>query len=95
MNVNIPYQYNDGQIVALLPDGRVEFFDDSVETEILGINTEKKPFDSDFFNFEALNIPQHHPARDMQDTFYLNDGHVLRTHTSNSQIHFIFFATSL
>ena len=45
--------------------------------------------DSDFFNFEALNIPQHHPARDMQDTFYLNDGHVLRTHTSNSQIHFM------
>jgi len=45
--------------------------------------------DSDFFNFEALNIPKHHPARDMQDTFYLNDGHVLRTHTSNSQIHFM------
>jgi len=45
--------------------------------------------DSDFFNFEALNIPKHHPARDMQDTFYLKDGHVLRTHTSNSQIHFM------
>ena len=45
--------------------------------------------DSDFFNFEALNIPKHHSARDMQDTFYLNDGHVLRTHTSNSQIHFM------
>ena len=45
--------------------------------------------DSDFFNFEALNIPKHHPARDMQDTFYLEDGHVLRTHTSNSQIHFM------
>ena len=45
--------------------------------------------DSDFYNFEALNIPQHHPARDMQDTFYLNDGNVLRTHTSNSQIHFM------
>ena len=45
--------------------------------------------DSDFYNFEALNIPKHHPARDMQDTFYLDDGHVLRTHTSNSQIHFM------
>ena len=45
--------------------------------------------DSDFYNFEALNIPHHHPARDMQDTFYLNDGNVLRTHTSNSQIHFM------
>jgi len=45
--------------------------------------------DSDFFNFEALNIPKHHPARDMQDTFYLNNGSVLRTHTSNSQIHYM------
>ena len=45
--------------------------------------------DTDFFNFEALNIPKHHPARDMQDTFYLEDGNVLRTHTSNSQIHFM------
>ena len=45
--------------------------------------------DTDFFNFEALNIPKHHPARDMQDTFYLNDGNVLRTHTSNSQIHYM------
>jgi len=45
--------------------------------------------DTDFYNFEALNIPKHHPARDMQDTFYLNDGSVLRTHTSNSQIHFM------
>jgi len=43
--------------------------------------------DTDFFNFEALNIPKHHPARDMQDTFYLSDEVVLRTHTSNSQIH--------
>ena len=45
--------------------------------------------DTDFYNFEALNIPKHHPARDMQDTFYLEDGSVLRTHTSNSQIHFM------
>ena len=45
--------------------------------------------DSDFFNFEALNIEKYHPARDMQDTFYLDDGHLLRTHTSNSQIHFM------
>ena len=45
--------------------------------------------DTDFFNFEALNIPKHHPARDMQDTFYLDDGNVLRTHTSNSQIHYM------
>ena len=45
--------------------------------------------DSDYYNFEALNIPKHHPARDMQDTFYVNDNILLRTHTSGSQIHFM------
>jgi phenylalanyl-tRNA synthetase alpha chain len=43
--------------------------------------------ESDWYNFEALNIPPDHPARDMQDTFYVDDGHVLRTHTSPVQIH--------
>jgi len=43
--------------------------------------------DDDYHNFEALNIPKHHPARDMQDTFYINSNNVLRTHTSNTQIH--------
>ena len=42
--------------------------------------------EDDWHNFEALNIPSHHPARAMHDTFYFNDGHVLRTHTSPVQI---------
>ncbi len=49
--------------------------------------------ESDFYNFEALNIPPHHPARDMQDTFYIDKKNknneydiVLRTHTSNAQV---------
>jgi len=42
--------------------------------------------EQDFYNFEALNIPKDHPARDMQDTFYINDDQVLRTHTSPVQI---------
>lgn len=41
----------------------------------------------DYYNFEALNIPKDHPARDMQDTFYVGPGIVLRTHTSPVQIH--------
>jgi len=45
--------------------------------------------DSDYYNFEALNIPEHHPARDMQDTFYIDKNILLRTHTSGSQIHFM------
>ena len=40
----------------------------------------------DFFNFEALNIPKDHPARDMHDTFYVSDEQLLRTHTSPVQI---------
>lgn len=42
--------------------------------------------ENDFYNFEALNIPSHHPARAMHDTFYLEDESVLRTHTSPVQI---------
>ena len=45
--------------------------------------------DTDFYNFEALNIPKNHPARDMQDTFYINTELLLRTHTSSTQIHFM------
>jgi phenylalanyl-tRNA synthetase alpha chain len=42
--------------------------------------------EDEFHNFEALNIPAEHPARAMHDTFYLEDGHLLRTHTSPVQI---------
>ena len=41
--------------------------------------------ETDYYNFEALNIPQHHPARDMHDTFYVSDSLLLRTHTSPMQ----------
>jgi phenylalanyl-tRNA synthetase alpha chain len=43
--------------------------------------------EKDYYNFEALNIPPNHPARDMQDTFFVDQTHVLRTHTSPIQIH--------
>ena len=43
--------------------------------------------ENDYYNFEALNIPSHHPARAMHDTFYFGDGTLLRTHTSPSQVH--------
>src|SRR5207302_1082393 len=44
---------------------------------------------TDFYNFSALNIPEDHPARAMHDTFYVEDGCVLRTHTSPVQIHYL------
>lgn len=56
--------------------------------EGLGFVTVTGPeIETDFFNFEALNVPPHHPARDMQDTFYFGDGRLLRTHTSGMEIH--------
>jgi len=42
--------------------------------------------EDDYHNFEALNIPAHHPARAMHDTFYVDETHVLRTHTSGVQV---------
>ena len=48
--------------------------------------TEGPEVELDYYNFEALNIPKDHPARDMQDTFYVSDNVVLRTHTSPMQV---------
>jgi len=56
----------------------------------IGFQVQRGPeIEDDFHNFEALNIPPHHPARAMQDTFYFGDGRVLRTHTSPVQIRFM------
>lgn len=53
----------------------------------LGFGVVEGPeIENDFYNFEALNIPKDHPARDMQDTFYVSEDVVLRTHTSPVQI---------
>ncbi len=48
--------------------------------------TEGPDIENDYYNFEALNMPPYHPARDMHDTFYLTDSYLLRTHTSPVQI---------
>ena len=63
-----------------------------VINEILGIFTQMgfqvkqgPEVETDFFNFQTLNIPKDHPAREMQDTFYINDELLLRTHTSPMQ----------
>ncbi len=53
----------------------------------LGFSVVEGPeIETDYYNFEALNIPKDHPARDMQDTFYVSDNVVLRTHTSPVQV---------
>ena len=54
----------------------------------LGYSVRTGPvIEKDYYNFEALNIPADHPAREMQDTFFIDKTHVLRTHTSPIQIH--------
>ncbi len=53
----------------------------------MGYSIEDGPeIETPYYNFEALNIPEHHPARDPQDTFYINDTLLLRTHTSPVQV---------
>jgi len=67
--------------VTLVADEIVDIF------SRLGFTVEEGPeIEQDFYNFEALNIPKDHPARDMQDTFYISEDLVLRTHTSPVQI---------
>ena len=54
----------------------------------MGFETAEGPeLETEYYNFDALNIPKNHPARDMWDTFWTKDGRVMRTHTSNVQIH--------
>lgn len=67
--------------VMLMLDRIVEYFTN------MNFSLEVGPLvEDDFHNFEALNLPKYHPARDMQDTFYFKDGKLLRTHTSPVQI---------
>jgi phenylalanyl-tRNA synthetase alpha chain len=74
------------------PQGRVHPLNGTMDRIIdifmgLGYTVEQGPeMETDYYNFEALNTPPDHPARDMQDTFYLPDGNLLRTHTSSVQI---------
>ena len=78
--------YNRGSIhpLTLIIDEIKDIFNKIGFSSIYG-----KEVETDYYNFESLNIPKHHPARDMQDTFYVSDEVLLRTHTSSSQVHFM------
>lgn len=55
----------------------------------LGFDVYEGPeVDTEWYNFDALNVPADHPSRDVQDTFWLTDGRLLRTQTSNSQVRY-------
>ncbi len=77
------------------PLGRVHPLNGTIDKVLdifvgLGYTVAEGPqVETDYYNFEALNTPADHPARDMQDTFYLPDGKLLRTHTSSVQIRYM------
>ncbi len=77
------------------PQGRVHPINSTLDRIIdifvgLGYTVANGPeMETDYYNFEALNTPADHPARDMQDTFYLPDGNLLRSQTSSIQIHYM------
>lgn len=77
------------------PQGRLHPLNSTIDKALdifvgLGYTVANGPeMESDYYNFEALNTPPDHPARDMQDTFYLPDGNLLRTQTSSVQIRYM------
>lgn len=77
------------------PQGRVHPLNSTIDRALdifvgLGYTVAQGPeMETDYYNFEALNTPPDHPARDMQDTFYLPDGNLLRTQTSSVQIRYM------
>ncbi len=77
------------------PQGRVHPINGMIDRALdifvgMGYTVAAGPeMETDYYNFEALNTPPDHPARDMQDTFYLPDGNLLRTHTSSVQIRYM------
>lgn len=84
IDISLPGRHNQAGTVHPVTQVKqrvIEFFGRSGFDIVSGPEIE-----SEFYNFEALNIPEHHPARAMHDTFYFGDGLLLRTHTSPVQI---------
>lgn len=80
---------------VFLPQGRVHPLNSILDRVVdifvgLGYTVAEGPeMETDYYNFEALNFLPDHPARDMQDTLFLPDGNILRTHTSSVQIRYM------
>jgi phenylalanyl-tRNA synthetase alpha chain len=70
----------------LHPLSQIQYEIEDIFTSMGFVVLDGPEVETDYYNFEALNIPKHHPARDMQDTFWTEDGNLLRTHTSAIQV---------
>jgi len=75
------------QIGNLHPISHIQNLIEKIFFHMGFINISGPEMEDEYHNFEALNIPKNHPARDLHDTFYLSNGFLLRTQTSNVQIH--------
>ncbi len=86
VTLDIPGATRTPTIGRLHPISQIQYEIEDIFTS-MGFEIHDGPeVETDHYNFEALNIPRHHPARDMQDTFWTEDGNLLRTHTSAIQI---------
>ena len=76
-----PYDVGSRHPISIIRDQIIEIFSN------IGFNVSEGPeIEDDWHNFTALNFPEEHPARDMQDTFFINKDIALRTHTSSVQV---------
>ena len=76
----------DKEVGSIHPSSKIQYeIEDSFKQ--LGFKVYDGPqLESEYYNFTSLNIPEDHPARDIQDTFWLENNNILRTHTSNLQV---------
>ncbi|MEA2098345.1 MAG: phenylalanine--tRNA ligase subunit alpha, partial [Patescibacteria group bacterium] len=87
--IDVTYPGKKTQKGHLHPLTQVRYEIEEIFKSMGFLTVEDREVEDEFHNFDALNIPKNHPARDMQDTFWLKDGNVPRTHTSSVQIRFM------
>ncbi len=86
VTLNAPHSAPSLHGGRLHPLSRVQYEIEDIFTSMGFEILDGPEVETEYYNFEALNIPAHHPARDMQDTFWTEDGNLLRTHTSAIQV---------
>jgi len=87
--IDITYPGIETKKGHLHPLTRVRYEIEEIFKSMGFLTVEGREVEDEFHNFDALNIPKNHPARDMWDTFWLKDGNLLQTHTSPMQIRFM------
>ena len=87
--IDVTYPGSVNQKGHLHPLTQVRYEIEEIFKSMGFLTVEGRDVEDEFHNFDALNIPKNHPARDMWDTFWLKDGNLLQTHTSPMQIRFM------